>query len=234
MKTNVTLQSTDRNLFGVTIRQETRTRFLSLTDLQIAYDNIRTKEGWSERTVDKILRNKINHERIFYILEQQGFPINHQIWGFTEQVDKEGIAKVLKNLKAYKTTGRGDNRTVNCDPYIWTLVAMEMNPKLYASVITWLGDKLLLNRIEAGNMYRGLMNSVGKFPNPNYVRVAKGLNHIVFGKHETGIRNTGSAEQLKKLEDLEKQFAFSIDMGYIKTQKQLFTDLINIYNNQYR
>ena len=67
MKTNVTLQSTDRNLFGVTIRQETRTRFLSLTDLQIAYDNIRTKEGWSERTVDKILRNKINHERGFIL-----------------------------------------------------------------------------------------------------------------------------------------------------------------------
>lgn len=36
MKTNIVLKSTDRNLFGVTVRQETKTQFLSVTDLQEA------------------------------------------------------------------------------------------------------------------------------------------------------------------------------------------------------
>ncbi|MBT7996023.1 MAG: hypothetical protein HN691_14200 [Bacteroidetes bacterium] len=50
-----------------------------------------------------------------HILEQQGFLIKHQIRGFAEQVEKEGITKVLKGLKVYKTTGRGENRTNKYD-----------------------------------------------------------------------------------------------------------------------
>ena len=64
----------------------------------------------------------------------------------------------------------------------------------------------------------------------DYVKLAKALNWIVFDKHETGIRNFANQAQLKKLEQLERQMAFSIDMGYIKSFQQLIIDLRNIYS----
>ena len=56
METNVTLKSKDRELFGVVIRQETKTGFLNLSDLQEAYTRKRIAEGWSEKRIDNILK----------------------------------------------------------------------------------------------------------------------------------------------------------------------------------
>ena len=56
MKTNIIMTSEqDRNLFGVTIRQETKTGFLNVSDLQEAYTRKRIQEGWSEKRIDHIL-----------------------------------------------------------------------------------------------------------------------------------------------------------------------------------
>jgi hypothetical protein len=54
----------------------------------------------------------VNLNSFFYdhILEQQGIVVNTRISVFIEQVEKEGIAKVLKRMKVYKTTGRGEIR----------------------------------------------------------------------------------------------------------------------------
>jgi hypothetical protein len=78
-------------------------------------------------------------------------------------------------------------------------------------------DKLILNRIEAGNFYKGLTQAVGRFKDVDYVKLAKALNYKIFGRHETGIRNLATKEELKKLTDLESKIAFAVDMGYIAT-----------------
>ena len=57
MKTNVTMMSNDRKLFGVTIRQDTKNQFLSITDLQEAYTRARIEKGWNEKRVENILSN---------------------------------------------------------------------------------------------------------------------------------------------------------------------------------
>ena len=49
MKTDVILSSTDRELFGITIRQNTKEQFLSVTDLQNAYEkHVGCMEGVKE------------------------------------------------------------------------------------------------------------------------------------------------------------------------------------------
>jgi len=90
----------------------------------------------------------------------------------------------------------------------------------------WLTDKLILNRIEAGNFYKGLSRSVSKFENIDYIKLAKALNYKVFKKHETGIRNFATKEELERLYQLESNLAFSIDMGFIRS----FEDCINTIN----
>lgn len=221
MKTNITMESVkDRELYGVIIKQETKTGFMSLTDLQEAYTHARVLNGWKDYRITHVLESVQNHERIYYVLKELGL-IKTGFTAFMEQVELLGITKVLKESGAYKTTGRGENKRVMCNPYIWVLVAMELNPQLYAKVVTWLTDKLILNRIEAGNFYKTLSSSLARIQSPDYTRIAIELNKRIFGKHETGIRNTGSKEELEELTRLEDRVAFAIDRGYIKTNDQI-------------
>ena len=222
MLTNVTMKSeNDRELFGVVIRQNTKDSMLSLTDLQEAYTRARIQNGWSNKAhITDIINQKENAERIYYVLFEQHF-INTDFSDFMEMVQKDGMVKVLKQFGVYKTTGRGENKQSVCNPYIWVLVAMELNPMLYAKVVTWLTDKLILNRIEAGNFYKSLSGALYKIPNPNYSEIAKSLNVKVFGKHETGIRNKGSQKQLSELARVEDNIAYCINKGFYKTNDDI-------------
>ena len=222
MKANVTMESEkDRILFGVVIRQETKNSFLCLTDLQEAYTRARIENGWAGRLeVQHIINQKENSERIFYILSEQKI-INCQFHQFMKDVEENGMVKVLKGLGVYKTTGRGEGKRVMCNPYIWVLVAMELNPMLYAKVVMWLTDKLILNRIEAGNFYKTLAAALYKLPNPDYKSVATELNLKIFGKHEANLRNKGSQKQLSQLSHLEDNIAYCIDNGFYRTNDEV-------------
>lgn len=228
------MQSKDRDLFGVVIKQDTKTSFLSVTDLQEAYTRKRIEMGWKEKRIEDILSNKGNSERIFYILEKQGYIKKTAISGFMEMVDNESLIKVMKKFNAYKTVGRGENRRTVCDPYIWVLIALELNPMLYAEVVTWLTDKLILNRIEVGNWYNTLSRSVAKLDNPDYKKMAMGLNWIVFNDHERNKRNYASNEELKELDYLQHTLVMMIDMGYIKTFDELLKVMRDMYKKKWR
>jgi len=149
-------------------------------------------------------------------------------------VKEQGLTKVLKSLRTYKTTGRGSNKSVSCDPYIWMLIAMELNPEIYAIAVFWLGDTLLLNRIEAGSTYPVLCKAVARFGGEiDYAKLGQALNYIVFGKHEHGIRNNATKEQLQALNDLEKNLTYSINMGHVKSFDDLLNDLRTLYHNRW-
>jgi hypothetical protein len=232
MKTNVVMLSPDRELFGIKIRQESKTGHLNLSDLQAAYAVAREEYGWSEKRIDHILPQVENRERVYYLLKELNI-INVDFHTFIEQVESQGIYKYLKACKSYRTTGARQTKTTWCNPYIWSLVAMELNPMLYAKTVIWLTDTLLLNRIEAGNMYRGLSGAIANFEKPDYAEVARALNLIVFGKHEAGIRQLGTAAELKELASLEENMSFAIKMGFIRTQDQLLDTLRNVWVDKF-
>lgn len=231
MKTNVTMTSKDRVLFGITIRQDTKNQFLSVTDLQEAYTRARLEKGWNEKRISNILSNNESAERIYYILEKQGV-IKTAFPAFIEEVKQSSLIEVMKKCGAYKTVGARGNRHVSCNPYVWVLLAMELNPELYATVVMWLTDNLIVNRIEAGDKYNALCRAASKFPDVDYRIIAKGLNYIVFNIHETMIRNQATQEQLKELDDLQKMLAFSIDMGYIKSFRSLVNEMRKLYKKK--
>ena len=221
MKNNVVLKSTDRNLFGITIEQNTKDYFLSVSSLQKAYDVARWQYGWSDRKVADIMQTKEFKERVFYILESKGF-IKTNILGFMDMIEKEGIAKVLKGLGVYKTTGARQTKQTYCDPYIWILLALELNPMIYANVVIWLTDTLVFDRIEAGTEYMPMNSKIKEIiHNPNYQTYAKLINKKVFGKHVAGMRNLASANELRQIADVEKQIITAIDMKWIKNEKGL-------------
>jgi hypothetical protein len=229
MKTNVIMKSSDRILFGQVIRQETKTGMLNISDLETIAAKRNALNGYSIKQTSELISRKDNIERIFYILKKQNI-INIDISTFIEQVESNGIITTLKKVGAWKTTGARQTKTSYANGYIWLLLALEFSPEIYGESVIWLGDSLIINRIEAGNMYIGLGNAVSKFKNVDYSKMAKALNYIIFDKHETGIRNTGNQSQLKALEDLEKNLAFAIDMGLIKS----FDEVITLMRKEYK
>jgi hypothetical protein len=233
MKTNVIMKSNDRELFGQIIRQETKTGMLNISDLEDIAAKRNAIAGYSIKHISELIQRKDNLDRIYYILKNQNI-INVDISTFIDMVNNEGITKILKNIGAWKTTGARHTKTSWANPYIWMLVAMELSPEVYGKAVIWLSDKLIINRIEAGNFYRSLTQSISKFTDVDYVKMAKALNYIVFDKHETGLRNIANQQQLKELEEIEKHVAFTIDMGFVHSFEQLILFLRKIYNKKWK
>lgn len=226
MKTNVIMESEkSRNLFGVVIRQNTDKSMLSLTDLQEAYTHARVLNGWSEKNITMILNAETNIERIYYVLFEQGI-IKLNFLSFMENIKNESLVKFLKEIGVYKTSGKGANKTVYCSPYIWVLVAMELNPMIYAKVITWLTDKLIINRIEACDLNNRLRRALhDNIVNPDYAEINRNLNIKIFGHHETGMRNLASESELKKLNTLQENIAFCVERGFLKTNEEIIKEI---------
>jgi len=232
MTSNQVLSNSNRELFGITVRQNTSNQMLSITDLQKAYEKARFMHGWSDRQLGTLMRTNEFQERAYYVLSERNL-INIPIGTFTEMVKNEGVTKVLKGLGVWKTTGRGANKMTVADPYIWVLVAMEMNPLLYAKVIMWLTDSLIFNRLEAGSEYTP-MNSAIKtiIENPKYSEYATEINKKVFGKHIRGIRNLASSKELKAITDIEKFITNAISMQMIDNEDKLFKAISNYQVNR--
>jgi hypothetical protein len=221
MKTNIVLKSKDRELFGVTIHQETKTGFLSVSELQKAYEAARWQHGWSERKVSDIMQTNSFKESVYYLLYNQRV-IKADFMGFIEMVDKEGIAKVLKKLGVYKTTGARSTKSTYADMYVWLLIAIELNPIIKAQVVTWIGDTLIFDRIEAGDEFKPMNNAIKKIvPNPDYKKYAIAINEKVFGKHLTGMRNLASASELRAITKIEQFISQGISIGMIKNDEQV-------------
>ena len=233
MKSNVILESKDRILFGITIRQDTQKEFLSLSDLQESYTIARLKNGWSDRRINDILSSNTSSERVYYILKERGF-IEAGIYAFMDEVQKTSLVRVMKKYGAYKTIGRGENRTTMCEKYIWIMLALELNPEIYAKVVCWIGDSLIINRIEAGDKYNDLCRACSKFKDVDYRIIAKGLNYIIFNIHEILIRNKATQIELKELDDLQRSLAFSVDMGYINSFDDLHNTMKRLWFNKWK
>lgn len=82
--------------------------------------------GWNAKNHSMIMQSKDFVERVYHLLKERSI-LKLSIISFTEMVEREGIVKVLKGLEVWKTTGKGENKSVYCDPYIWILLAMELN-----------------------------------------------------------------------------------------------------------
>ena len=228
MKTNIVMKSADRNLFGIIIKQNTKNgQSLSVTDLIKAYEKARFQYGWSEKNISMIMNSQGFIERVYHILNERGM-IKVSFLSFMEFIKNEGVIKVLKGLGVWKTTGRGENKATYADPYIWVLLAMELNPLIYAKVVMWLTDSLIFNRILAGSEFVPMNRAIASIiPNPEYSLYCREINNKVFGRHERGIRDTATDKELRLISDIEKFIIQLIEQGILTNEQQLLRGITN-------
>jgi hypothetical protein len=128
---------------------------------------------------------------------------------------------------------KGQNMGTWMHPYLFLDFAMWINPRFKLDVIRFVYDQLIQYRHSAGDNYRGLAMAVARFGSVNYAQLAKGLNYLVFGIHDCGLRQKANEEQLHRLTELEKQFAFAVDMGLITSYDELMNHLRRIWRMQH-
>ena len=135
-----------------------------------------------------------------------------------------------------KTNAKTDKRgkrvpgSIWFHPYLFMDFAMWLNPKFRLSVIKFVHDQLIEFRHNAGDYYKGLTSAISGFEGVDYAKVAKGLNYIIFDKHEAGLRQYATQAQLRALSNLQQQLAFAVNMGYIKSFNELLNEMRRIYN----
>lgn len=219
----------ERPLMGSMIRQRVDNEMLCLTDLSRIYEAERVKNGWVEKRLDWFFNNDSEQEYIIELLDLQGCFINVKKLTFMDQVKNQGLVKSLKSIGQYKTGGRGENKAVYCNPYIFVAVAQWLNPKFRAKVTMWVTDQLILNRIEAGANYNTLCDSIKEKILPQssdnskkfiFSNFAKLINNHVFGKHDSDLRHIASKEQLTKLRDTEIELTTLINVGFISSYQE--------------
>lgn len=137
-----------------------------------------------------------------------------------------------QNLAYLKTRGKYGGTWMH--PYLFIDFAMWINPKFKLDVIRFVYDQLIQFRHSAGDNYKGLTGAIQRFKDVNYPQLAKGLNYIVFGKHADNLRQNATEEELKQLTELQKQFAFAVDMGYIKSFDELINEMRRIWHKKYQ
>jgi hypothetical protein len=116
-----------------------------------------------------------------------------------------------------------------CDPYVWIAIALELNPMVYAKVITFITDSLMFDRIEAGDEFKPMNAAIKKvIPKPDYRKYSIAINERVFGKHMTGMRNLASSEELKKIIKIEQFVSQGIEIGMIKNDDQIMYSITKI------
>lgn len=146
----------------------------------------------------------------------------------------------IKESKGRMTKKGKTQDQVWMQPYLFIKFAMWINPRFEVKVIKFVYDQLIEYRNEAGNAYKEMSSSVAKLVDKSFMpvaiqNVAKAINHIVFGVHESEIRNKQADEsKMKELFELEKDVAKSINRGLIKTYESLMGYLRDVWREKWQ
>lgn len=186
----------------------------------------RTKDGMFNAT--SLLRQW--NDKLSMQKEVSKFFELDQTKSFIEVLQSEENLHTQESTYVKSKASRGENAGTWMHPILFIKFAMWINPRFEYFVIRFIYDQLIEFRHSAGDNYRGLTSAVSRFESVNYSQIAKGLNYIVFGKHEEDLRQHATSDQLKQLTELQKQLAFAVDMGYIRSFPELINEMRRIWN----
>lgn len=145
----------------------------------------------------------------------------------------------LNSRKSAYLSSRGKNGGTWMHPILFIDLAMWINPSFKYDVIKFVYDEMIKFRNLAGDAYPSMCRAVRSImPEPIFREkvkdLAKSLNIIVYGKHESEMRNkVGDESKIREMYELEKQIAQWISIGLVGNYKQLKAALNKLYYQKY-
>jgi hypothetical protein len=153
-------------------------------------------------------------------------------------ISKEELSD-QKMVVSKSRASRGDNAGTWMHPMLFIDFAMWLNPSFKYEVIRFVSDELILLRDQAGENYKKLSGAVitivGKEKMPDVMqRLSKSMNIIVFGTHESEIRNKrGVVGSMRELAQLEHTLTEFINAGFVKSEQGIRVQLNRIFDEKY-
>lgn len=187
------------------VAQRTKDGFFNATELLKAWNNSTS----SQKQMVHYTENASTNEFINALLKEEDL--------------KERNSVLIQN--------RGKNGGTWMHPILFIDFAMWINPSFKVKVIRFVYDQMIKYRNDAGDAYRKLANSVQKIVSTSFMPVAmsnlsKALNHVVFGSHETMMRNkVGEESKQQELFALEAKLSDLIEDGFITSYNNLMNYL---------
>lgn len=204
-----------RKIGNFQINQRTKDGMFNATELLKQWN----KETGTQKLINHFFENRGTKDFISVLETEEGYIRNSE---------DSSVSATYVVIRGNKSKGRENQYWMH--PILFTKFAMWLNPKFEYFVIRFVYDQLIEYRHSAGDNYRGITSAVQRFDNVNYAQLAKGLNWIVFGRHERELRQKATEKQLQELSDLQKKLAFAIDMGYIRSYSELINEMRRIYH----
>lgn len=134
---------------------------------------------------------------------------------------------------------RGKNGGTWMHPILFIDFAMWINPSFKYDVIKFVYDEMIKFRNLAGDAYPSMCRAVRSImPEPIFREkvkdLARSLNIIVYGKHESEMRNKiGDEAKIREMYELEKQIAQWVNIGLVGNYNQLKAALNKLYYQKY-
>ena len=156
-----------------------------------------------------------------------------EVTKFFELQSTSELVKVImerENLNTQDSTylkTRGKNGGTWMHPVLFIDFAMWINPHFKYDVIKFVYDEMIKFRNLAGDAYPSMCRAVRSImPEPIFREkvkdLARSLNIIVYGKHESEMRNKiGDEAKIREMYELEKQIAQWVNIGLVGNYNQL-------------
>lgn len=145
----------------------------------------------------------------------------------------------LNSRNSAYLSSRGKNGGTWMHPILFIDFAMWINPSFKYDVIKFVYDEMIKFRNLAGDVYPSMCRAVRSImPEPIFREkvkdLARSLNIIVYGRHESEMRNKiGDESKIREMYELEKQIAQWINIGLVGNYKQLKAALNKLYYQKY-
>lgn len=209
MKTN---QIMVRNMGEFNVSQRTKDGFFNATELLKQWNE---KSGM-KKEVTKFLDLESTYELVKVIMER-------------ENLDTQDSTYVKSRAS------RGDNAGTWMHPILFIDFAMWINPTFKYDVIKFVYDEMIKFRNLAGDAYPAMCKAVRAILPEELFKtkikdLAKSINIIIYGRHESEIRNKiGEESKIRELYELEAQIAQWINLGLIRNYNDLRSVLQKLY-----
>lgn len=213
MKTN---QIIIRPMGDFKVIQRTKDAFFNATDLLKQWNQLKGMK----KEVKDYLENYSTSELVNTIKERENFT--------------SGNSPYVKSKAS-----RGENAGTWMHPILFIDFAMWINPSFKYDVIKFVYDEMIKFRNLAGDAYPSMCKAVSSIlPDDLFKQkikdLAKSLNIIVYGKHESEMRNKiGDEAKIREVYELESQIAKWINWGLIANYEQLKSVLYKMYYQKY-
>lgn len=223
MKTN---QEMVRYIDSFSVVQRTSDGYFDGTELLRQWNNV---EGNPRRQMSKFLESDNTSEFLKALAEDESHRAKMLI----------GENQLLIKVKGRNTKGGKTLDKVWMNPLLFIKFAMWINPTFEVKVLRFVYDEMIKFRNLSGDAYPTMCKAVKSILPEDIFRekiqdLARSLNIIVYGKHESEMRNKIADEsKLRELYELEMNIAQWINLGIVNNYQSLKKALTNLYYQKY-